>query len=45
MIPQLVKRDQLLQANTLFHDHLNGSIAIGFALLGPILVSLAGAPS
>jgi MFS family permease len=44
MIPQLVKRDQLLQANTLFMLTLNGSIAIGFALLGPILVSLAGAP-
>jgi hypothetical protein len=45
MIPELVKRDQLLQANTLFMITLNGSIAVGFALLGPILVSLAGAPA
>ncbi|HVA87302.1 MAG TPA: MFS transporter [Candidatus Saccharimonadales bacterium] len=45
MIPELVERHQLLQANTLFMVTLNGSIALGFALLGPILVSLAGAPS
>jgi MFS family permease len=45
MIPELVQRDQLLQANTLFMVTLNGSIALGFALLGPILVSLAGAPT
>jgi MFS family permease len=45
MIPEMVERDQLLQANTLFMITLNGSIALGFALLGPILVSLAGAPS
>jgi MFS family permease len=45
MIPELVQRDQLLQANTLFMITLNGSIAVGFALLGPILVSLAGAPT
>ena len=45
MIPELVQRDQLLQANTLFMITLNGSIALGFALLGPILVSLAGAPT
>ncbi len=44
MIPELVERDQLLQANTLFMITLNGSIALGFALLGPVLVSLAGAP-
>jgi MFS family permease len=45
MIPEMVERDQLLQANTLFMITLNGSIALGFALLGPVLVSLAGAPS
>jgi MFS family permease len=45
MIPELVRRDQLLHANTLFMITLNGSIAVGFALLGPILVSLAGAPA
>jgi len=45
MIPELVERNQLLQANTLFMITLNGSIALGFALLGPVLVSLAGAPS
>jgi MFS family permease len=45
MIPELVERHQLLQANTLFMITLNGSIALGFALFGPILVSLAGAPS
>ncbi len=44
MIPELVERDQLLQANTLFMITLNGSIALGFALLGPVLVSVAGAP-
>lgn len=45
MIPELVRRDQLLQANTLFMVTLNGSIALGFALGGPILVSLAGPPA
>ena len=45
MIPELVKREQLLSANTFFMITLNGSIALGFALLGPIMVSLVGATS
>ncbi len=43
MIPFLVDRDQLLQANGLFTFTLNAAFAIGFALLGPLVVNLAGA--
>ena len=45
VIPELVRKDQFMQANTLFMLTLNSSIALGFALLGPIVVKMAGATS
>lgn len=42
MIPVLVPRHQLLAANGLFTFTLNAAFAIGFALLGPLVVNLAG---
>jgi hypothetical protein len=45
MIPQLVPRKQLLAANGVFTLTLNGAFALGFALLGPIVVTIAGAPA
>jgi MFS family permease len=44
MIPFLVPRRQLLAANGVFTLTLNGAFAVGFALLGPIVVTLSGAP-
>ena len=44
MIPQLVPRKQLVSANGIFTLTLNAAFAIGYALLGGIVVSLAGAP-
>lgn len=44
MIPSLVPRRQLLAANGIFTLTLNAAFALGFALLGPIVVTLAGAP-
>ncbi len=43
MIPFLVPRRQLLAANGLFTFTQNAAFAIGFALLGPLVVKLAGA--
>jgi MFS family permease len=43
MIPQLVERERLIQANGLFTLTLNAAFALGFALLGPLVVNLAGA--
>ena len=43
MIPYLVPRRQLLSANALFTLTLNAAFALGFALLGPLVVTLAGA--
>jgi MFS family permease len=43
MIPYLVPRRQLLSANALFTLTLNAAFALGFALLGPLVVALAGA--
>jgi MFS family permease len=43
MIPFLVPRRQLLAANALFTLTLNAAFALGFALLGPLVVALAGA--
>jgi hypothetical protein len=40
MIPVLVKRSQLLAANGIFTVTLNAAFAIGFALLGPLVVNL-----
>jgi MFS family permease len=45
MIPFLVPRRQLLAANGVFTLTLNGAFALGFALLGPIVVTIAGAPA
>ena len=42
MIPVLVPRRQLLAANGLFTCTLNAAFALGFALLGPLVVNLAG---
>jgi MFS family permease len=41
MIPQVVPRQQLLAANGVFTLTLNAAFAIGFALLGPLVVNLA----
>ncbi len=42
MIPRVVPRDQLGLAMGIFNLTLQGSFALGFAFLGPILVTLAG---
>jgi MFS family permease len=42
MIPMLVPRRQLLSANGVFTLTLNAAFALGFALLGPLLVKIAG---
>ncbi len=43
MIPVLVPRNQLLAANGIFTLTLNAAFALGFALLGPLVVKVAGA--
>jgi MFS family permease len=40
MIPMLVRRGQLLAANGIFTLTLNAAFALGFALLGPLIVNL-----
>lgn len=42
MIPILVPRSQLIAANGLFTLTLNGAFALGFALVGPLVVTVAG---
>ena len=42
MIPEVVPREQLLSANGIFTLTLNAAFAIGFALLGPLVINLAG---
>ena len=42
MIPTLVPRSQLLAANGIFTLTLNAAFALGFALLGPLVVNVAG---
>ncbi len=42
MIPRVVPRSQLTAANGIFLLTLNAAFALGFALLGPLLVILAG---
>ncbi len=44
MIPVLVPREQLVAANGLFTVTLNGAFALGYALLGPLVVTIAGGP-
>jgi MFS family permease len=45
MIPMLVPRRQLLSANGIFTLTLNAAFAIGFTLIGPLIVKIAGAPA
>src|SRR5688500_6777502 len=45
MIPVLVPRHQLLPANAIFTLTLNAAFASGFALLGPLVVTIAGPES
>jgi predicted MFS family arabinose efflux permease len=42
MIPVLVRRRQLLAANSLYIFTLQAAFFLGFALLGPLVVNLAG---
>ncbi len=42
MIPLLVPRAQLTAANSIFTLTLNAAFALGFALLGPIVATVAG---
>jgi MFS family permease len=42
MIPEVVPRHQLLAANGVFTLTLNAAFAIGFALLGPLVINVAG---
>jgi MFS family permease len=44
MIPVLVPREQLVAANGIFTLTLNGAFAVGFAFLGPLLVTIVGSP-
>ena len=44
MIPVLVPREQLVAANGLFTLTLNGAFALGYALLGPLIVTISGSP-
>jgi MFS family permease len=42
MIPEVVPRSQLLSANGVFTLTLNAAFALGFALLGPLIINIAG---
>ncbi|HET7169552.1 MAG TPA: MFS transporter [Candidatus Limnocylindrales bacterium] len=42
MIPEVVPREQLLAANGVFTLTLNAAFALGFALLGPLVINIAG---
>jgi MFS family permease len=44
MIPVVVGRDQLVAANGLFTLTINGAFALGFAFLGPLVVTITGGP-
>lgn len=41
-IPAIVRRGDLLAANSLFTFTFNGAFLLGFVILGPILIALAG---
>ena len=43
LIPRVVPRSQLIAANGLFTFTLNAAFALGFALVGPLVVKLASA--
>ena len=45
MIPILVPKKQLLSANGVFTLTLNAAFALGFTLVGPLIVKIAGAPA
>jgi MFS family permease len=45
MIPMLVPRRQLLPANGIFTLTLNAAFALGFTLVGPLIVKIFGAPA
>ncbi len=45
MIPMLVPKRQLLSANGIFTLTLNAAFALGFTLVGPLIVKIAGAPA
>jgi MFS family permease len=45
MIPVLVPREQLVAANGIFTLTLNGAFALGYALLGSLVVTIAGGPA
>lgn len=42
MIPRVVPQDQLMPANGLFTFTLQAAFAVGFAVLGPLLVNVSG---
>ena len=42
MIPEVVPRHQLLAANGVFTLTLNAAFAVGFALLGPLVINVSG---
>jgi MFS family permease len=42
MLPRLVPRNQIVAANSLFTLTTNAAFALGFALLGPLVVTVAG---
>jgi MFS family permease len=42
MIPRLVKKEQLVAATSIFTLTTNAAFALGFALLGPLVVTVAG---
>ena len=44
MIPVVVPREQLVAANGIFTLTLNGAFAVGFAFLGPLIVTIVGSP-
>jgi MFS family permease len=44
MIPNVVPRHQLVSANGLFTLTLNAAFALGYALLGPLIVKISGGP-
>lgn len=44
MIPVVVSREQLVAANGIFTLTLNGAFAVGFAFLGPLVVTIMGSP-
>ena len=45
MIPMVVPRQQLLPANGIFTLTLNAAFALGFTLVGPLIVKIFGAPA